>query len=281
MPESLILTPKEMNDTLVGIGKKKAKMSLFALFMYAILAGLYIALGAVGASFVLSGGLADPGIAKMFAGVVFSTGLILVILAGAELFTGNMLMTAGLIEKKFFFMHIFRNWAIVWLGNFVGSLLVVYLMYGSGYLIAGEELSKLGAFLVKIGDAKMALEFWPAFMRGILCNILVCLAVVVSLSSVSTEGKILAIVFPITVFIIGGFEHCVANMFFLPAALLAKNAFFEGIPGMINNLIPVTLGNIVGGVIIVLLHPKSYKRLRNFLIAGKTTDLNSGKKYKK
>ena len=281
MPESLILTPKEMNDTLVGIGKKKAKMSLFALFMYAILAGLYIALGAVGASFVISGGMADPGIAKMIAGVVFSTGLILVILAGAELFTGNMLMTAGLIERKYFFMHIMRNWAIVWFGNFAGALLVVYLMFGSGYFIAGGEFTKLGAFLVQLGDTKMALEFWPAFLRGILCNILVCLAVVISLSSVSTEGKILAIVFPITVFIIGSFEHCVANMFFLPAALMIKGTIVEGLPAMFNNLIPVTLGNIVGGVIIVLLHPKSYKRLRNFLIAGKKIDLNSGKRYKK
>ena len=269
MPESLILSPKEINDTLVGIGKKKAGFTLFELFMYAILAGLYIALGAVGASVVLAGGVADPGVAKMFAGVVFSTGLILVLLAGAELFTGNMLMTAGLIEKKFFAVHILRNWAIVWIGNFIGSLLVVFLVFGSGYFLAGNELSKLGALLVKVGDAKMALEFWPALLRGILCNILVCLAVVISLSSVSTEGKILAIVFPITVFIIGGFEHSVANMFFLPAALLIKGLSFEGVLLMFNNLIPVTLGNIIGGVIIVLLHPKSFKRLKNFLIVEK------------
>src|SRR3989339_1313959 len=132
MPESLILTPKEINDTLVGIGKKKAGMNIYELFMYAILAGIYIALGAISAAVIFSYTL-DAGLARFLAGVVFSTGLILVLLAGAELFTGNMLMTAGLIEKKFFFMHIMRNWAIVWLGNFAGSLLVVFFLFGSGY----------------------------------------------------------------------------------------------------------------------------------------------------
>ena len=281
MPESLILTPKEINDTLVGIGKKKAGLNLFELFMFSILAGLYIALGATAAAIVLAGGTADTGIAKFAAGVVFSTGLILVLLAGAELFTGNMLMTAGLIEKKFFFWHILRNWVIVWLGNFVGSLLVVFLVYGSGYFFGHDGLTKLGETLVKIGDAKMALQFWPAFYRGILCNILVCLAVVISLSAVSTEGKILAIVFPITAFIIGGYEHSVANMFFIPAALMIKGELLTGIPAMMHNLWPVTLGNIVGGVIIVLLHPKSFKRLKKFLTAGKTIDLGSGKRFKK
>jgi formate transporter len=265
MPESLILTPKEMNDTLVNIGKKKATMRKREVFMYAILAGLYIALGAIAAAIVLSGGVADTGIAKFAAGVIFSTGLILVVVAGAELFTGNMLMTAGYIEKKYFFAHIIKNWAIVWIGNFVGAMIIVALAWASGYFYADAGMSKLGETLVKITHAKMMLPFWPAFFRGILCNILVCLAVVLSLSSVSTEGKILAIVFPITAFIIGGYEHCVANMFFLPAGLLAECQFKEQWLAMANNLIPVTLGNIVGGVIIVLLHPKSYSRLAKFL----------------
>jgi formate/nitrite transporter len=274
MPESLILTPKEINDTLVGIGKKKAALNVYELFMYAILAGLYIALGATGAAFIFAY-TADLGVAKFLAGIVFSTGLILVLLAGAELFTGNMLMTAGFIEKKFFFMHIIRNWLVVWAGNFIGALLVVFLLYGSGYFFAGCEISKLGETLAKISDNKIALLFWPAFMRGILCNILVCLAVVISLSSVSTEGKILAIIFPITAFIIGGFEHSVANMFFIPAGLLSKGAFFDGFSqaAMFANLIPVTLGNILGGVIIVLLHPKSFKRLKNFLTVEKNNPL--------
>ncbi len=267
MPESLILTPKEMNDSLVNIGRKKAGMKLVQVFMYAILAGLYIALGAIAASVVLAAGL-DQGAAKFFAGVVFSTGLILVVVAGGELFTGNMLMTAGYIEKKYFFVHIMKNWAVVWFGNFVGAAFVVYLFYGSGYLFdahAPQGLSALGNFLAGAADKKLALDFYPAFLRGILCNILVCLAVVLSLSSVSTEGKILAIMFPITAFIIGGYEHCVANMFFLPAGLLAKGELAARWPEMINNLVPVTLGNIVGGVIIVLLHPQSFKRLEKYL----------------
>jgi len=270
MPESLILTPKEINDTLVGIGKKKAGLNIYELFMYAILAGMYIALGAASAAVIFSYTV-DVGVAKFLAGVIFSTGLILVLLAGAELFTGNMLMTAGLIEKKFFFMHIMRNWAIVWLGNFAGSLLIVFLLYGSGYMFDGETVSKLGETLVKIADTKLSLLFWPAFFRGILCNILVCLAVVISLSSVSTEGKILAVVFPITAFIICGYEHSVANMFFLPCGLLAKGTFLNAsnLAMMFSNLIPVTLGNIVGGVIIILLHPKSFKRLKDFLASGK------------
>ena len=269
MPESLILTPKEINDTLVNMGKKKATMRKREVFMYAILAGVYIALGAVAAAVVLSGGTADTAIAKFAAGIVFSTGLILVVVAGAELFTGNMLMTAGYIEKKYFFAHIIKNWAIVWIGNFAGALLVVLLIYLSGYLYTDTGMSKLGETLAKIGDAKMALGFWPAFFRGILCNILVCLAVVLSLSSVSTEGKILAIVFPITVFIICGYEHSVANMFFLPAGLLAEFQFMEYGFAIFNNLVPVTLGNVVGGVIIVLLHPKSFNRIRKFLIREK------------
>ncbi|MEI6846107.1 MAG: formate/nitrite transporter family protein, partial [Candidatus Firestonebacteria bacterium] len=164
-----------------------------------------------------------------------------------------------------------RNWAAVWLGNFVGALLVVFLLYGSGYFFDIDAVSKFGETLVKISDAKLSLLFWPAFFRGILCNILVCLAVVISLSSISTEGKILAVVFPITAFIISGYEHSVANMFFLPAGLLAKGTFFEAssLAMMFNNLIPVTLGNIVGGVIIILLHPKSFKRLKNFLVPVK------------
>ena len=168
-------------------------------------------------------------------------------------------------------MHIMRNWAIVWIGNFIGSLIVVFLLYGSGYLSDAGIVSKLGETLIKISDNKLALLFWPAFLRGILCNILVCLAVVISLSSVSTEGKILAVIFPITAFIISGYEHSVANMFFLPAGLLAKGTFFDSysLSMMFGNLIPVTLGNIVGGVIIILLHPKSFKRLKDFLGAGK------------
>jgi formate/nitrite transporter len=162
-----------------------------------------------------------------------------------------------------------KNWAIVWVGNFVGAMLVVTLIYLSGYLYSGAGMSKLGETLGKIAAAKMALAFWPAFFRGILCNILVCLAVVLSLSSVSTEGKILAIVFPITAFIIGGYEHSVANMFFIPAGLLAECQFKEQALYMYKNLLPVTLGNIVGGVIIVLLHPKSFNRLRKFLIKEK------------
>ena len=261
MPESLILTPKEMNDSLVNIGRKKAGMKLIQVFLYAILAGMYIALGAIAASIVLA---PDPhlGAAKFFAGVVFSTGLILVVVAGGELFTGNMLMTAGYIEKKFFFAHIVKNWAVVWIGNFVGAAFVVYLFYGSGYL---HFDSPVGQYLANVANTKLALHSYQAFLRGILCNILVCLAVVLSLSSVSTEGKILAIMFPITAFIIGGYEHCVANMFFLPAGLLAKGEFAARWPEMIHNLVPVTLGNIVGGVIIVLLHPQSFNRLKKYL----------------
>ncbi len=267
MPQSLMLTPKEMNNSLVDIGKKKAAMTVYELFMYAILAGLYIALGATGASYMFAYN-SDPGIGKLVGGLVFSTGLILVLLAGAELFTGNMLMTAGFIEKKFFLAHIMKNWLVVWIGNFFGALLLVFLLYGSGYFTADGEISKLGETLAKISTAKLSLLFWPAFLRGIICNILVCLAVIISLSSITTEGKILAVIFPITTFIIGGSEHCVANMFFIPAGLLAKGDLFSmaSMIAMISNLVPVTLGNIVGGVILVLLHPKSFKKLKNILV---------------
>jgi formate/nitrite transporter len=265
MPESMFLTPKEVYDTLSGIVKKKATSPVYELFMYGVLAGIYISLGAAAAMTVLSGNL-DMALAKFLAGVVFSVGLMLVIVPGAELFTGNVLMAIGIIDKRYNFIKLIRNWLIVYLGNFLGSLFIMFIVYYSGFLGSVDQPTVLGLTAIKIAHAKMALGFGAALLRGILCNILVCLAVIMSISSRSLEGKILGIFFPIMVFVLSGYEHSIANMYFLPLGLYAEGTFFSKFLDMLtSNIIPVTLGNIIGGLIVVLFHPKSGIKVANMM----------------
>lgn len=255
-----------MSRAISDIGEKKASETIFELFIFGILAGIYVAFGGAVATAVLSGGTLDAGVARFLSGSVFSVGLILVLILGSELFTGNILMTIGLIYQKYSLMRVIRNWVAVYLGNLLGGVIIAWLVFNSGLLVSSGNLTPIGTVAVKITEAKLQLGFGEALCRGILCNMLVCLAVIMCIASKTIEGKILGIYFPIMTFVASGYEHSVANMYFLPAGLMAKGEFISGFFTMFNNLIPVTVGNIIGGLLIVLLHPKVEERIARTLM---------------
>ena len=267
--DSLFLTPLEMSKAISDIGERKANETIFELFIFGVLAGIYIAFGGAVATSVLSGGTLDAGLAKFLAGSVFSVGLILVLILGSELFTGNILMTIGLIYQKYSLVKVLRNWLVVYLGNLLGGIIIAWLVFNSGLLARFGNLTSIGIVAVNIAETKLQLSFTEALCRGILCNMLVCLAVIMSIAAKTIMGKIMGIYFPIMTFVASGYEHSVANMYFLPAGLMAKGQFVSGFFSISNNLIPVTIGNIIGGLLIVLLHPKIEERIARVLINKK------------
>lgn len=267
--ENLFLSPLEISRALSRIGVKKATAPIFELFVFAILAGIYIAFGANVATAVLSGGTLDAGFAGFLAGSVFSVGLMLVLIPGSELFTGNILMTIGVIYQKYSSVKVLRNWMVVYAGNLFGALIIAWIAFNSGLLGHANALTPIGAVAVKIAEAKLHLSFTEALCRGILCNMLVCLAVIMCISARSIVGKIFGIYFPIMAFVASGFEHSVANMYFLPIGLMANGEFMSGFPIIFNNLIPVTIGNVIGGLLIVLLHPKVEEKIARLFIKKK------------
>ncbi len=255
------LSPKEIADTVVEASKKKASLNFIQLLLLGILAGVYIGFGAELYTMVshdLSKYL-GVGFSKFLGGSVFSVGLMLVVIGGAELFTGNTLMFTGLLSKKINTKGLLRNWSIVYIANFIGSLLLVVIMFYTGLWRTNEY--SVGVTAVKIAAAKTSLSPIEAFFRGIGCNWLVCLAVWLAFAGRDIASKILGIYFPIMAFVASGFEHCVANMYFIPMGILLKNSiapyYIGSLDGLtwssfiLNNLIPVTLGNIIGGAIFV------------------------------
>lgn len=266
---NLFLSPLEISRAISDIGEKKATATIFELFIFGVLVGIYIALGANVATAVLSGGTMDPGLAGFLAGSVFSVGLMLVLIPGSELFTGNILMAIGFIYRKYSFVKVLRNWLVVYFGNLLGAVIIAWLVLGSGLLIHHGDLTSTGVMAVKIAEGKLQLSFVEALCRGILCNMLVCLAVIMCIASRSVMGKIFGIYFPIMIFVASGYEHSVANMYFLPAGLMVKGEFTSGFFTIFNNLIPVTIGNIVGGLLIVLLHPKVEEKIARVLMRKK------------
>jgi formate/nitrite transporter len=260
----------EIAKELDRIIAKKTGQSPVALVLFGILAGAYIGFGAAAATTVTAFEGLPVALSKFLAGTVFCVGLILVVIPGSELFTGNILLAAGIVDRKVGFGRVMTNWGLAYAGNFIGSVLLALLIFGSGLLGSPETPTAVGAAAVKIAGAKIALPFVQAFLRGILCNILVCLAVIMAVSSRTMFGKILGIYFPIMVFVLSGYEHSIANMYFLPAGLLAEGRFFAGFGSMFANLVPVTLGNIVGGLLVVVLHPARARRLARLLRSPKT-----------
>ncbi len=251
--------PQEMARRAEQVGVKKATMPATTTFALAVLAGAFIALGAMFATVVTTGGASLPfGITKLLGGLVFSLGLILVIVAGAELFTGNNLIVMAVVGRRVSFARMMRNWAIVYFGNFVGSIATAALVYVSGqFRFAGDAV---GANALKIATAKCELGFVQAIALGMLCNALVCLAVWLCFSARSTTDKVLSIIFPITAFVAAGFEHSIANMYFIPLGLFVKTSFADAAVTYSNltwsnffvaNLLPVTIGNIIGGSVMV------------------------------
>lgn len=260
--------PASMAEKAEQIGIKKAKSDFITLFALGVLAGAYIALGAIFATTATTGatGMLSYGVSKLLSGLCFSLGLILVIVGGAELFTGNMLIVMAFASGKLPLTAVLRNWGIVYLSNFVGAIGTAVIIYLSGQYAFGH--GAVGLNMLTIAETKTSLAFFPALFLGILCNVAVCLAVWLTYSARSTTDKIMAILFPITMFVAAGFEHSVANMYFIPAALFVKfsgdSAFFEAIQKtpadfphitwgnfFIGNLLPVTIGNIIGGAVMV------------------------------
>jgi len=266
--ESLFLSPLEISRALSRIGVRKATATVFELFIYGVLAGIYIAFGANVAVAVLSGGTLDAGLAKFLAGSVFSVGLMLVLIPGSELFTGNILMTIGFIYRKYAFVKVLRNWIFVYLGNLFGAILIGWFVFNSGLLGHIGDLNPAGMTAVNIAEAKLQLAFSEALSRGILCNMLVCLAVIMCIASKAFTGKIFGIYFPIMAFVASGYEHSVANMYFLPVGLMMEERFLSDFFVIFKNLIPVTIGNIIGGLLIVFLHPKVEERIARIFKKG-------------
>ncbi|MFI5226849.1 MAG: formate transporter FocA [Candidatus Limnocylindrales bacterium] len=261
------LMPAEMAARAERIGVRKAHLDAVSTFALAVLAGAFIALGAIFATTVSAGGSALPyGIVRLLAGVTFSLGLILVIVGGAELFTGNTLIVMAWASRKVRTRLLLRNWLIVYVGNFVGATATAVVVFISGQYTFGA--GAVGAAALATGNAKAGLDFLPAVALGMMCNALVCLAVWLAFSARTTTDRILAIVPPIAAFVASGFEHSVANMYFIPAALLIRNdapaSFWTAIgktpadyPNLTmqgflgGNLLPVTIGNIIGGAVMV------------------------------
>ena len=255
-------TPKEVAENYLSTCRAKAALPLGRMFLLACLAGAFVALAGV-ASTAAAATVGDPSLAKLVSGCVFPAGLAMVIVAGSELFTGNNLMIMGVLSRVISARRMLRNWSVVYLGNFVGAALVAALCV-LGHVFAAFD-GRLAASVISIAQAKASLSFGDAFVRGILCNFLVCIAVWMASAAKSVPGKILAVFFPIMTFVVAGFEHSVANLFYIPAGLFAKSipayAALAADAGLdlsgltwsgfaIGNLLPVTLGNIIGGVLV-------------------------------
>ena len=232
--------PSEIYALVDRAGVQKAGLALSQLLVLSVLAGAFIALGAAAFTMVMTGADMSFGPARILGGIVFSLGLILVIVAGAELFTGNALLVIAVVEKLVSPSQLLRNWTIVYIGNFAGAVLIAGLVWASGLLVAGLRETAIG-----IAESKAALSMPEAFARALLCNILVCLAVWLSFAARSAGGKILTIIWPIASFVLLGLEHSIANMYFFPQAMLAGAAVDLSDFG--QNLFIVTLGNITGG----------------------------------
>ena len=259
-------SPKEIAAQVETIGVAKARLPLVSMLMLSVVAGAFIGLGAL--YFVLVKSDLSLGFAagQVLGGVAFALGLILVVVAGAELFTGNNLLAMAWADGKISTLDLLRNWAIVCGGNFIGAAGLALFVFLSRHpemndgAIAEEYLS--------IAAAKVAMPFWTAFFKGILCNVLVCMAVWMALAGRSVVDKAVAIVFPISAFVAAGFEHSVANMYLIPLGMLLQTFGNVGATahavtwvGFLGNLVPVILGNIVGGSVLVgLVYHVIYRR---------------------
>lgn len=249
------LTPPEAAAAIVSHGRRVLTQPLANTVVLSLLAGFYIAFGAQLATVVTHDAAAHVGfgVARFLGGSVFSLGLMLVVICGAELFTGNTLLAKAALQREIPWSKLLENWGVVLLGNFVGAIFFAWLMVKSQLLTTPG----IGEHAIQIASSKTALSFEVAFIRGILCNWLVCLAIFMAVSARDIGGKILACYVPIMAFVTSGFEHNVANMYFIPTGILLSaetGLIKEGLNWssfLIDNLIPVTLGNIVGGVVFV------------------------------
>ena len=240
-----MLTPEEIADKTTEVGIQKSKLTAFKMLLLGILAGMFIALAGAGSI------LGNVYGGKLIGALIFPIGLIMVVIAGSELFTGNNLMIIALLRKKITLRKLLKNWLLVYIGNFVGAAIIALLAVYSGVLNDATDT------VVTTATNKIDLSFIEALIRGILCNVLVCLAVWMAAGAKTMIGKIAAIFGPIMLFVLCGFEHSVANMFYGPAGIIMSarsDIAIEGLSAgsfLLNNLLPVTIGNIIGGAGIV------------------------------
>ncbi len=235
--------PNEVAESYISIGKAKTETGILKTFILAVFAGAFIALAGVGSTF------GNVYLGKVAGAAIFPGGLAMVLIAGSELFTGNCLLIIPLLKREVSFLKVIRNLGVVYIGNLVGACLIAVLATYSGVFSAEDVRNAV----IAAAENKAALNFGQAFLRGVLCNILVCIAVWMSFAADSVGGKIAGLFFPIMIFVVAGFEHSVANMYYLPAGYLT--ALFYGVDttftvgnALLFNLLPVTLGNVVGGM---------------------------------
>lgn len=256
-------TPDEILEYVGGVGITKTRRKLPSVLILAFLAGAFIAIASQGSTMAAHNLFAKPetyGLGRAMAGAIFGIGLMMVVLAGGELFTGNMLIIVAVLDRTVTVRQMLRNWALVYTGNFLGSLLVAWMIYAAGLFNSSDNM--LGGITIKIAAGKTGLPFYAVFLLGVLCNWLVCLAVWISYGTRETAGKALVIFFIIGLCITSAFEHAIANMYYIPAGIMAaRNPAWLAAAGLsadglanlswygfiVKNLIPATLGNIVGG----------------------------------
>lgn len=259
--------PAQMLENNINEGVKKVRMPILKVILMGILAGMFVAIGAQGSSLAVHS-IADPGIAKAVAGTIFPVGLMMIVIVGGQLFTGNCLLTMGAMDKQFGWSKVWKNLTIIFFSNMIGAILIALGVFFAGQLDMGH--GALGAYTIKVAVGKVGIGFGQAIVSGILCNVIVCVAILMAGAAKDITGKVLTIFFSIWIFVISGFEHCVANMYYLPAGMLAStNSEYvekakelygltqaqidtisvQNIAG--KNLLPVTVGNIIGGAVIV------------------------------
>lgn len=261
-----MLTPSQIATNFIKTGENKASLSAVKMLILGIFAGIYIALAGA-ASSIASSTIADPSLAKLCNALVFPAGLVMVLMAGSELFTGNSLMIISVLEKKIKISAMLKNWGLVYLGNLIGSLFVVIFFVFSH--IPDMFGGNLAATMVAGATAKASLGFSDALLRAILCNILVCVAVWSAAASDNATGKVISLYFPILVFVLCGFEHCVANMFSIPAGIFISGEYGIVAEGLnwfgffVKNLLPVTIGNVIGGCMVGLGYWTVYLKDKN------------------
>lgn len=272
--------PQRIIELNINGGVTKANMPWQKLLLLGCLAGLFIACGA-SASSVAMHNIANVGLQRLIGGCIFPVGLMMIVFIGGELFTGDCLMVMGALHKKYSPMQVIRVLILVWLSNLVGSLLMAWLVTASGQLDYTGGM--LGAFTIKIAMGKVGIDFGTAIISGILCNIFVCAAVLMAAAATDIAGKVWAIFFPIMAFVVSGYEHCVANMYYIPAGIFAMSnpdyvekaqelyGYTDAQLSALNwgnfflvNELPVTIGNVIGGMIVMgvvlyLVHGKSLK----------------------
>lgn len=259
-------TITEVIEQNIQNGIKKTNLTTKKLILLGIAAGFFIGIGAEASSLAMHG-ISNVGLARTVAGAVFPIGLMLIVLLGGELFTGNCLISMAVYDKKAKLKGMIRNLTIVYISNFIGAALMAWMINNCGQLNFSD--GGAGAFTIKVALGKVGIDSMQAIVSGILCNVLVCLAIFMAATAKDVAGKCIAIFFPIFVFVISGFEHCVANMYYIPAGIFAAhNPLYaakatelygitaEQLSGLsfgtiFSNLIPVTIGNIIGGMVFV------------------------------